>query len=164
MRTLIILFLCLAPLGCTSQPSKPTADDKPIHWEQWSDDVFARAKKENKFVLMDLHAVWCHWCHVMDETTYRDPRVRQLIADKYIAVGVDQDARPDLSNRYEDYGWPATVVFNADGGEIVKRRGYLNPREMQRMLVAIIRDPTPVKYDDAESASTSNRSSLSPEL
>ena len=56
---------------------------------------------------------------------------------------VDQDSRPDLSNRYEDYGWPATVVFNADGHEIVKRQGYLPPEEMASMLQAIIDDPTP---------------------
>ena len=114
-----------------------------IVWEPWSPDVFARAKKDHKFVLMDLQAVWCHWCHVMDQVTYRDPDVIKLIGERYIAVKVDQDSRPDISNRYEDYGWPATVVFNAEGGEIVKRQGYIPPRPMARMLQAIIDDPTP---------------------
>jgi uncharacterized protein len=58
--------------------------------------------------------VWCHWCHVMDEITYRDPKVIELIRSHYIPVWVDEDSRPDLSNRYEDYGWPATIVFGAD--------------------------------------------------
>ena len=53
--------------------------------------------------------------------TYRDPKAIELINSRYIAVKVDQDSRPDLSNRYEDYGWPATIVLNADGGEIVIR-------------------------------------------
>ena len=96
----------------TSQPSTQPS----IHWEKWSDDLFARAKREHKFVYLDLEAVWCHWCHVMDDITFRDPEVVRLMGERYIAVKVDQDARPDLSNRYEDYGWPATVVFNADGG------------------------------------------------
>jgi uncharacterized protein YyaL (SSP411 family) len=61
-------------------------------------------------VLLDLEAVWCHWCHVMDAVTYADPDVRKEMAAKYLAVKVDQDSRPDISNRYEDYGWPATVV------------------------------------------------------
>ena len=56
---------------------------------------------------------------------------------------VDQDSRPDLSSRYEDYGWPATIVFNANKGEIVKRQGYIPPLEMISMLKAIIADPTP---------------------
>jgi hypothetical protein len=126
----------------TSPTTAPTASPS-IAWQPWSDDLFARAKREHKFVLLDLEAVWCHWCHVEDEITYRDPQVISLINSKYIAVKVDQDSRPDISNRYEDYGWPATVVFNAEGGEIVKRRGYLPPKPMASMLQAIIDDPTP---------------------
>jgi uncharacterized protein YyaL (SSP411 family) len=114
-----------------------------IDWQPWSDSVFAQAKKEGRFVLLNLGAVWCHWCHVMDDVTYRDPKVIELIRSHYVAVSVDEDSRPDLSNRYEDYGWPATIVFGADRGEIVKRRGYIPPRPMASMLQAIIDDPTP---------------------
>ncbi len=115
----------------------------PIDWQPWSDAIFDQAKRENKFVLLDLEAIWCHWCHVMDETTYKNPEVISLMKSKYIPVRVDQDARPDLSNRYEDYGWPATVVFGGNGKEIVKRQGYIEPRQMIAMLKAIIADPTP---------------------
>jgi len=135
LRTLLLL-LSLA-LAFPSQ-AKPA-----IHWEPWSDDVFARATREHKFVLLDLEAVWCHWCHVMDEMTYADDRVIKLMNAKYIAVRVDQDSRPDLSNRYEDYGWPATIVFAADRSEIVKRSGYIPPVPMASMLQAIIDDPSP---------------------
>jgi len=114
-----------------------------IAWQPWSDAAFTAAKREHKFVIMDLEAVWCHWCHVMDETTYKDPRVIALLGARYVAVKVDQDSRPDLANRYEDYGWPATIVFAADGSEIVRRRGYLTPPEMASMLQAIIDDPSP---------------------
>jgi uncharacterized protein YyaL (SSP411 family) len=114
-----------------------------VTWQKWSDSVFDQAKKEGRFVLLDLGTVWCHWCHVMEEITYQDPAVIELINKRYIAVRVDADSRPDLSNRYEDYGWPATIVFNAQGGEIVKRRGYLPPLPMASMLQAIIDDPTP---------------------
>jgi hypothetical protein len=112
-------------------------------WQVWSANVFARAKQEHRFVLLDLEAVWCHWCHVMDATTYQDPETLALLKSKYITVRVDQDSRPDLSNRYEDYGWPATIVFDGGGHEIVKRQGYIAPREMTAMLRAIIADPTP---------------------
>jgi uncharacterized protein YyaL (SSP411 family) len=114
-----------------------------IAWQAWSDGQFAQAKREHRFVLLDLEAVWCHWCHVMDDTTYADPAVQKLIEEKFIPVRVDQDSRPDISNRYEDYGWPATVVFDSAGHPIVKRRGYLPPKEMASMLQAIIDDPTP---------------------
>jgi hypothetical protein len=114
-----------------------------IAWQPWSQEAFAAAGREHKFVIMDLEAVWCHWCHVMDETTYRDPGVIALMGSHYIALRVDQDSRPDLSNRYEEYGWPATIVFAADGSEIVRRRGYLTPAQMASMLQAIIDDPSP---------------------
>ena len=121
-----------------------------LTWLPWSDDVFSQAKREQRFVLLDLEAVWCHWCHVMDVTTYRDPKVLGLLHSKYLTVRVDQDSRPDLSNRYEDYGWPATVVFDGAGNEIVKRQGYLEPQEMASMLQAIIDDPSPGPSVQAE--------------
>jgi uncharacterized protein YyaL (SSP411 family) len=125
-------------------PARPSdAPASAIAWQPWSDSAFAQARREHKFVLLDLQAVWCHWCHVMDEKTYADPRVITLIQSRYVAVRVDQDSRPDLANRYQDYGWPATVVYNADGSEIVKRQGYLPPADMSSMLQAIIADPTP---------------------
>ena len=115
----------------------------PIVWHPWSDAIFVQAAREHKFVLLDLEAVWCHWCHVMDEQTYSNLAVRRLMNERYIAVKVDQDSRPDISNRYEDYGWPATVIFSAKGGEIVKRQGYLPPVQMASILQAVIDDPSP---------------------
>src|ERR1700693_410018 len=114
-----------------------------IRWQPWSDSVFSQAKEQGRFVLLDLGTGWCHWCHVMEEVTYADPAVIKLIQAHYLPVRVDADSRPDLANRYEDYGWPATVVFNADGSVIVKRRGYLPPGQMASMLQAIIDDPSP---------------------
>jgi uncharacterized protein len=150
MRTSPALILALLIAGSAAAQSVPTAKTSAapstagsIHWLGWNDEVFAQAKREHKFVLLDLEAVWCHWCHVMDETTYRDPEVRRLVQARYLAVKVDQDSRPDLSNRYEDYGWPATVVFAADGSEIVKRQGYLEPKQFASILQAIIDDPSP---------------------
>jgi uncharacterized protein YyaL (SSP411 family) len=114
-----------------------------LNWQPWSDAAFAQARAEHKFVLLDLEAVWCHWCHVMDDITYRDPVVMRLLSQRYVLVKVDQDARPDISDRYQDWGWPATIVFAADGSEIVKRQGYIPPQPMASMLQAIIDDPSP---------------------
>jgi len=115
----------------------------PIEWQSWKPGLFDQAKAENRFVILDLEAVWCHWCHVMDEKTYRDPKVVELLNARYLPVRVDQDANPDLSNRYGDWGWPATIVFAPDGSEIVKRRGYIAPEQMAALLEAIIKDPSP---------------------
>ncbi len=119
------------------------SENDKISWQPWSDAIFAQAKRENKLVILDLEAVWCHWCHVMDEKTYHNPEIVKLIQQNYIAIRVDQDANPDISIRYEDYGWPATVIFAADGSELVKRRGYIPPENMVKILQAVIVDPTP---------------------
>lgn len=121
----------------------PAAAKDAQPWLPWSADIFERAKAENRFVILDLEAVWCHWCHVMEETTYRDPKVVELLEARYLTVRVDQDANPDISNRYGDWGWPATIVFAPDGTEIVKRRGYIPPAAMASLLAAIIEDPSP---------------------
>jgi len=120
-----------------------------IEWRPWGPEVFAQARREHKFVLLDLEAVWCHWCHVMDATTYADPRVAALIQADYLAVRVDQDARPDLANRYGDYGWPATVIYGPDGAEIVKKQGYFPPEGLARLLREVVADPSPVLYRDS---------------
>ena len=152
----------------TALPSIPDAGSH-IDWQPWSDAAFVQARREHKEVLMDLHAVWCHWCHVMDVVTYADPQVAAYVNAHFVPVGVDQDSRPDISDRYENYGWPATIVFAPDRTEIVKRSGYIPPRPMLAMLKAIVADPTPgpsarpnpaIVYGDAAGLSEDQRARL----
>ncbi len=138
----ILLVMAVAAGSQSSMPDS-AAHKSHLNWRPWSDAVFEEAKPNHRFVLLDLEAVWCHWCHVMDANTYSDAQVIELLQAHYLTVKVDQDSRPDLSNLYEDYGWPATIVFDGDRHEIVKRQGYLAPEEMTSMLRAIIDDPTP---------------------
>ena len=133
----------IAALAIATFAASPLfASDGP-KWSGWDDDLFTRATNEKRFVILDLEAVWCHWCHVMEKTTYANPQVQELLASKYLPVRVDQDANPDLSSRYGDWGWPATIVFGPDGTEIAKIRGYIEPERMQALLKAIIDDPSP---------------------
>lgn len=141
IRPFFVMILLL--LNFTSPAHAEERVETPIAWKSWTHEIFDEAKAENKFVILDLKAVWCHWCHVMDEITYKDPKVIEILKSKYIAVKVDQDANPDLSNRYEEYGWPATIIFGPDGQELAKRRGYIAPDVMISLLEAIIDDPTP---------------------
>jgi uncharacterized protein YyaL (SSP411 family) len=136
-------FVRIAAVALAALAAGPSyAADGP-KWSDWGDDLFTRAAAEKRFVILDLEAVWCHWCHVMEKTTYANARVQELLASKYLPVRVDQDANPDLSSRYGDWGWPATIVFGPDGTEIAKIRGYIEPERMQALLKAIIDDPSP---------------------
>ena len=100
-----------------------SAMHQPIQWREWGEDAFAAARRENKPMLLDIGAVWCHWCHVMDRESYDDPGIAQLVNDNFIAVKVDRDERPDIDSRYQiavsaltgQGGWPLTAFLTPDG-------------------------------------------------
>jgi uncharacterized protein YyaL (SSP411 family) len=121
-----------------------TARADGIAWQPWSEQVFAAAERDGKLVVLDMEAVWCHWCHVMDETTYRDPAIIKLLNEHFIAVKVDQDGNPALSQRYEDWGWPATIMFDGKGRELHKERGYIEPTAMVQLLRTLVDKPEPI--------------------
>ena len=118
------------------------AETPSLPWQKWDPALLDRAGRENKYILLHMAAVWCHWCHVMEGTTYKDPAIQKAILEKFIPVRVDQDADPALSYRYESWGWPATIMLDKDGNEIFKRRGYIPPELFAKLLVAVIEDPS----------------------
>ena len=79
-------------------------------------------------MIVSLQSWWCPWCHAMNRDTWANPEVRAVLKDHFIPVYVDQDSRPDVSQRYERWGWPATIIFGPDGTEIVKLRGFYSPK------------------------------------
>jgi uncharacterized protein YyaL (SSP411 family) len=97
-------------------------------------------------VIVSLQSWWCPWCHTMNKETWADPEVRAALKEHFIPVHVDQDSRPDISQRYERWGWPATIIFGPDGTEIVKLRGYYSPRFFIPVLQETMKDPSPVDY------------------
>src|SRR3990172_13104646 len=67
---------------------KRQKQDHKIAWMEWSDASFAKAKQEDKLILLDITAVWCHWCHVMDETSYSDLEIIRIINERFVPVRV----------------------------------------------------------------------------
>jgi uncharacterized protein YyaL (SSP411 family) len=100
-----------------------SAMHQPIRWHEWGEEAFAIAQRENKPILLDIGAVWCHWCHVMDRESYDDPEVAQIVNERFVAVKVDRDERPDIDSRYQvavsaisgQGGWPLTAFLTPDG-------------------------------------------------
>ena len=100
-----------------------SAMHQPIQWHEWSPEAFAAAQRENKPMLLDIGAVWCHWCHVMDRESYDDPAIAAIVNQHFIAVKVDRDERPDIDSRYQaaiqavsgQGGWPLTAFLTPDG-------------------------------------------------
>ena len=100
-----------------------SAMHQPVEWHEWGSEAFARATGEDKPILLDIGAVWCHWCHVMDRESYEDPHLAEVINQNFIAVKVDRDERPDVDTRYQaavaaisgQNGWPLTAVLTPQG-------------------------------------------------
>ncbi len=112
-------------------PNPNQADQ--VDWQPWGNDAFDRAQAENKPVLLSISAVWCYWCHVMDETTYSDPDVAKFLNDNYVAVRVDSDQRPDINSRYNVGGWPTTAFLTGHGG-IIGGATYLPADQFMAMM------------------------------
>ena len=104
-----------------------------IPWAPWGPDAFERARREHKPILLSISAVWCHWCHVMDGTTYADPEIAATIARRFVAVRVDNDQRPDVNARYNMGGWP-TTAFLAEDGTTLTGATYVPPPQMRSLL------------------------------
>ena len=96
---------------------------QPVEWQEWGAEAFAKAAAENKPILLDIGAVWCHWCHVMDRESYEDPATATVINEHFVAMKVDRDERPDVDTRYQaavqaisgQGGWPLTAFLTPDG-------------------------------------------------
>lgn len=115
--------------------------ERLFSWEDYGPAAFERARRENKPILLMGSASWCHWCHVMDETTYRDARVGRVLAEGFVVIRVDIDARPDIGERYGDWGWPATILFSPEAEEIGKYRGYIAANDFVPILTAVMTNP-----------------------
>ncbi len=111
------------------------ASSSAIRWQAWSPRTLALARTLNRPILIDIGAVWCHWCHVMDETTYADPEVAAALNSNFVPVKVDSDERPDIDEYYQNAaaqltgagGWPLTCFTTPDGA-LFFAAGYLPPR------------------------------------
>lgn len=108
-----------------------------IAWRPWSTEAFEEARRLDRPILLDISAVWCHWCHVMDETTYSDPRVIELLNREYVPVRVDNDLRPDVNARYNMGGWP-TTAFLTPQGDILTGATYVPPDQMAEALKRVL--------------------------
>jgi uncharacterized protein YyaL (SSP411 family) len=147
---LLAVFFAAAPVASASDEARDAlpanalatssslylreASSGEIRWQPWSEASFALARKLKRPMLIDIGAVWCHWCHVMDQTTYSDPKVAALINRNFVPVKVDTDERPDIDLYYQaaarDFdagGWPLTCFTTADGAPLFIA-GYLPPQ------------------------------------
>ena len=143
MKRAIVTLLCVLLIGngiaaasdfrFSPRPNKAGL----IQWRNWEQAALDAAKATKKPILLSLSAVWCHWCHVMDESTYSDDDVIAFINANFIPIRVDADRRPDIDVLYNQGGWPSTVIIT-DAGEIVRGGTYIPVEDMKDWLAKAI--------------------------
>ena len=152
-------------LGDASSAYLRSAAHQPVAWYDWSDDAFAAARAADRPVLLDIGAVWCHWCHVMDHESYEDPALAEYLNEHFVCVKFDRDERPDVDARYQravqaltgQGGWPLTAILTPDG-EVFYGGTYFPPddrhgrpglRTMLERVLGVWRDLRPELVEQA---------------
>lgn len=142
VHTLITVSMMIFAGSATLQASVRDGGVE-IAWQPSTSSIYTLAKQQNKLVFLDLTAEWCLFCKKMDETTYRDPEVVAYINEHFLPVRVSDEGEGELIEHYRRHARPGTVMLNADGDEILLKRGYLNAQLMLWMMMAVVQDPTP---------------------
>jgi uncharacterized protein YyaL (SSP411 family) len=127
-----------------------SAMHQPIQWHEWGPEAFEIAQRENKPILLDIGAVWCHWCHVMDRESYESPETAAIINEHFVAIKVDRDERPDVDSRYQTAvqaisgqgGWPLTAFLTPEGkpfyaGTYFPPQDYQGRPSFKRVLLTL---------------------------
>ncbi len=133
--------------GARADAHAPTSDSHAgaLEWRPWGRESFTAARQGDRIILINVAAGWCHWCHVMDAETYGDPEIARLLREHFVTIRVDADSRPDIAERYLDWGWPATAMLTPDARPIMELRGFQKPeafKELLRELIAAKQDGT----------------------
>lgn len=95
----------------------------PVDWYPWGKEAFEKARRENKPILLSVGYSTCHWCHVMEEESYSDPKIARALNEGFVAIKVDRERRPDVDETYllatqlltnSSGGWPNHVFLTPD--------------------------------------------------
>ncbi|MCI0582139.1 MAG: thioredoxin domain-containing protein, partial [Chloroflexi bacterium] len=107
-------------LAGARSPYLRSAAEQPVAWQEWGPEAFELAAELDRPIWLDIGAIWCHWCHVMDRESYEHPDVAALINASFVPIKVDRDERADIDDRYQTAhqaltgragGWPLTMFL-----------------------------------------------------
>ncbi len=143
----LVAALATSPTACrhadsapATSSATPSAHAAELDWAPWEPASFERAQADNRIILINVVASWCHWCHVMEEETYGDPEIAALLEQHFVTIRVDSDGRPDIAERYREWGWPATAFLTPDAQPVLALRGFKRPEKFKALLTELVAD------------------------
>jgi len=112
--------------------------DNPVNWQPWDDRALAAAREQEKPIFLSIGYAACHWCHVMEDESFQDEAVAELLNEQFVPIKVDREERPDVDSIYMSIcqqvtgrgGWPLNAWLTPDGDPFYV--GTYFPREAQR--------------------------------
>jgi uncharacterized protein YyaL (SSP411 family) len=134
--------------------------DNPVNWYPWSEEVLAKARAENKLMIISIGYSACHWCHVMEHESFSDPDVAAFMNAHFICIKVDREERPDVDQIYMEAvqlltgsgGWPLNAIALPDGRPVYG--GTYFPRERWLEMLSAVRKFVLEKPEKAEDQAT----------
>jgi hypothetical protein len=139
----------------------------PVDWYPWGEEAFAKARTENKPVLLSIGYSACHWCHVMAHESFEDEEIAQLMNDNFVNIKVDREERPDLDQIYmsavqmmtQHGGWPMTVFLTPEavpfyGGTYFPPQDRYNMPGFPRVLISVAEAYKDRQQDIAETGTS----------
>jgi len=147
----LFLFACGSESNDIEEIENGVEDsESEIDWLCYSEEVFDIAKTQEKLVLLEVGANWCHWCHVMDDSTYSNKEVQEYLEENFVLSREDQDSRPDLYSAYKPWGWPAIIIQDANGNDLLRLRGYQERNKFLNSLKKVVANPIIIKDESVE--------------
>jgi thioredoxin 1 len=130
----LIVFVTVNLEKTSKTQNSPQANQTAIQWNNNLNSSMNTAQNSNKLLFVDFYADWCGYCKQLDEKTYSDGKVKQVMAQKYVAVKVNVDQNPDLASKYSVYGLPTLIIMDSNGNVIKRLEGYQSPSQLLSML------------------------------
>ncbi len=97
--------------------------DNPVDWYPWGEEAFEKARQENKAIFLSIGYSSCHWCHVMEDESFKDEATAKILNENFIAVKVDREERPDIDKHFQEVyqlmnqrpgGWPTSIFLTQE--------------------------------------------------
>src|SRR5580692_6829657 len=110
-------------LAAETSPYLLQHSENPVDWYAWGEEALARARAEDRPLLVSIGYAACHWCHVMAHESFEDPEIARLMNELFVNIKVDREERPDIDQIYmsalhllgEQGGWPLTMFLTPEG-------------------------------------------------
>ncbi|MFD1774329.1 thioredoxin domain-containing protein [Paenibacillus rhizophilus] len=127
----------------------------PVDWMPWGEEAFEKAKAENKPVFVSIGYSTCHWCHVMEEESFQDEEVAELLNGHFVAIKVDREERPDIDSLYMSVcqamtgggGWPLNVVLTPEKKPFYAGTYFPKRRMMGQLGLMEVMDQIRMKWE-----------------